>query len=69
MGAMDQHEPAGGAAWMSGVDRDEGKGSHAKAVGPEGMAGPWARVQPAHGLWLAEREVDASSIPTLTAAK
>lgn len=31
-------------------------------------AEPWLRMQQAHDLWRAEREVDVSGIPTLNAA-
>jgi addiction module HigA family antidote len=33
-----------------------------------GGAGAWVRMQAAHDVWHAEREVDTSGIPTLTAA-
>ncbi|QPC45056.1 HigA family addiction module antidote protein [Kaustia mangrovi] len=36
----------------------------AKLLG--GSPGVWVRMQAAHDIWIAEREVDVSSIPTLT---
>jgi antitoxin HigA-1 len=33
-----------------------------------GGAGAWVRMQAAYDVWHAEREVDTSNIPTLTAA-
>ena len=32
-------------------------------------AGLWVRMQAAHDLWHAERDVDVSGIPALTAAE
>lgn len=46
-GPIDQHEPAGGSAWRSGVDRDEGK-----VVTPNRSGLPASRVTP----WMGREE-------------